>query len=133
MGLDYTKNKVKCVVNHVRKKDVGIFFPHWAQTCGDLKDCDNCYILKPESWDICVKRIRNMTMHNEPVNGWVRKEGVKFEVACHALNGNKSENIKIFHQDSNRRSSGTGGNLVCQCVCTILEGSLGTGDTIRIW
>ena len=32
-GLDYTKNKVKCVVNHVRKKDVGIFFPHWAQTC----------------------------------------------------------------------------------------------------
>ena len=92
-GIDYTKNKVKCIVNHVRKKDVGIFFPHWAQTCRDLKDCDNCYILKPESWDICVKRIRNMTMHNEPVKGWVRKEGVKFEVSCRALNGN---NLKIL-------------------------------------
>lgn len=92
-GLDYTKEKVKCVVNHVRKKDVGVFFPHWAQTCHDLKDCDDCWILKPESWDICVNRIRNMTMNNKPLKGWVRKEGVKFEVACRALN---SKNLKVL-------------------------------------
>ena len=93
-GLDYTKNKVKCVVNHVRKKDVGVFFPHWSQTCHDLKECKNCWILKPESWDTCVRRIRNMTKHNVPLKGWVRKEGVKFEVACRALNKKNLEVLK---------------------------------------
>ena len=82
-GFRLHKNKVKCVVNHVRKKDVGVFFPHWSRHAG-FKGCKNCWILKPESWDTCVRRIRNMTKHNVPLKGWVRKEGVKFEVACRA-------------------------------------------------
>ena len=73
-----------------------------------------------------------MTMNNKPLKGWVRKEGVKFEVAC-ALNGINLKILKTSTKVPIADPLGNGGNLVCQCIRRILEGSLGTGDIIGIW
>ena len=93
-GVDFKKSKVKCIMNVNRKKDKAIFFPHWNQICGDLKRCPDCWILDPEIWKICLKRIQDITSNGKKMKGYERKEGLKFEIACMASTPHNIKRVK---------------------------------------
>ena len=84
-GLPSSRNRVKCELS-VRTKEVDkIYFPHWVNFCDDLKPCPKCYVLTPDIWEKCLKRMQNMTKRGV-MKGQHRDKGVKFEIQCRADN-----------------------------------------------